>query len=189
MYNFFIGATQGQNPAMETHVFLSLDVPGAWCQRRSWGTIQSYEAPETRMLPWPLIKLMITLCACKEGTFREDVCTFQGPRMNYCLVRIKVREASGRTRFWLLVKAGEWSIRETIPVHNYYLLLLNNTICCAPIRSTAIYNIDMLLALPNQYLLLQTIEMTFVLYLPPVHIFKVEDAQSEILCSLSPFLR
>ena len=46
---------------------------------------------EARMLSWPLIKLMIILCACAEGTFRRDVWTFHGPRMNYCLVRIRVK--------------------------------------------------------------------------------------------------
>ena len=91
------------------------------------------------------------------------------------LLEYEWKEVSEGTRFWLLVKAGEWHINETNPVHNYYLLLLSNTICCAPIRFTAIYNIDMLLALPDQYLLLQTIEMTFVLYLPPLPIFTMGD--------------
>lgn len=100
--------------------------------------------------------------------------------MNYGLVRIRVKGGLWKNQILIIVKAGKWSISETIPVHNYYLLLLNNTICCAPIRSAAIYNIDMLLALPNQYLLLQAIEMTFVLYLPPLPIFKVGDVESGI---------
>lgn len=83
------------------------------------------------------------------------------------------REFQGKNHILIISGDRRMEHQWDNPVHNYYLLLLNNTICCAPIRFSLIYNIDMLLALPNQYLLLQTIEMTSVLLsLPPLPIFQ-----------------
>lgn len=62
--------------------------------------------PEGRMLSWPLIKLTIILCARVQGTFRRDVWAFHGPRMNYCLVRIRVKGGFWRNQILIISEGG-----------------------------------------------------------------------------------
>lgn len=51
-----------------------------------------------------LIKLTIILCARVQGTVRRDAWAFHGPRMNYCLVRIRVK--GGFTNQILIIREG-----------------------------------------------------------------------------------
>lgn len=73
--------------------------------RRVASSNPEWRGPEARMLSWPLIKLMIILCACVEGTFRRDVCAFYGPGMNYCLVRIRVKGGLWKNQILIISEA------------------------------------------------------------------------------------
>lgn len=168
--SFSPGEIQHQN---HSHGSLSLDTPDIGFQGR-----RNEEDPRPGRCHDLKLNLWSSYGPGWKALLGEMYVLSMAPEWITALLELAQREVSGRIRFWLLVKAGEWSIRERIPVHNYYLLLLNNTICCAPVRFMAIYNIDMILALPNQYRLLRAMEMTFVLYLPPCPTFKMGAIQS-----------